>query len=91
MRINGRNAQWENYNTRDFSREMECDCCAYPFDTGERVLVLEDGNGGIYCGESCAQHSTARRDQQQLQSAARSIERAAARLVAIQTVKDQTR
>ncbi len=92
MTINGREAHWETYSTRNgFSRDIECDCCAYPFDFGDRVLLLDDGNGGIYCGESCARHQTQLRDQRQLRDAARAIERAAARLLSMQTVKEQTR
>ncbi len=92
MTINGREAHWETYSTRNgFSGDIECDCCAYPFDFGDRVLLLDDGNSGIYCGDSCARYMTFKRDQKQLQSAARDIERAAARLVSMQTVKDQTR
>ena len=34
-------------------RDEQCAECGYPFDTGQRVYVTDDGLGDVYCSKTC--------------------------------------
>jgi hypothetical protein len=35
-------------------RDEQCNGCGYPFDTGQRVYVTQEGLGNVYCSKYCA-------------------------------------
>ena len=53
-------------------RDEVCSWCAYPFDTGDRLLY-DDSTGRVFCGPDCRQHFRAgqqrRRAKQKRQGA----------------------
>jgi hypothetical protein len=34
-------------------RDEECGWCAYPFDTGDEVLIMDNGGPVAYCSNTC--------------------------------------